>query len=886
MIGKTISHYRIIEELGRGGMGVVYSAEDMKLKRTVALKFLSPQTLGTDEEKARFVHEAQAAAALSHPNICTIFEIEDHEGQSFIAMEHVDGGSLLDRIESGPLKLDEAIDITMQVAAGLQEAHEKGIVHRDIKPANLMITPKGQIKIMDFGLAKAQGQTMLTKADTTLGTFAYMSPEQAEGEDIDHRADIWSLGVVLYEMVTGRRPFMGDYEQAVIYSILNEKPEPVTALRTGVPTELERIIVKCYERDTAERYQTAADLIADLRHLQRTKGQKAPAQQRAETVSRELDRGVRQEPVLKKRYSWIGWVLAVIVLAFVISQLVPRFFPSGDDSKRDEAFASRKMIVVLPFENLGPPEDAYFADGITEEITSRLAVVSGLGVISRTSAVQYDRTGKNLKQIGRDLGVDYVLEGTIRWDKGPVGGSRIRVTPQLIRVSDDTHLWAATYDRVLEDIFAVQSDVAEKIIEQLGITMLDSERRAVKSKPTDNLLAYEAYLQGLTHKTRAGSRETEWRLAVEHFERAVELDPTFALAYAHLAMAHGELYFWVYDRSEERLNRCKKAAERALELQPDLPEGHVALSGYYYMGLMDYDRALEELFIAAKDLPNDAYVLEQTAYIWRRKGLHEEAISYLEKAMLLDPEQFWYPMQIGVSYNFIRQYEKAAYYIDKSIAMEPNQDAAYYIKFLNILLSTGDMKAIRSALESAPGGDHPVFRMLCFWMHMYERDYHGALAQLEGISVQIVTFHADYHPIGLLRGYAYEGFGDSARAVALYEEALAAMQTDVRARPEDGAAQGALGMVYAALGRRDEAISAGKRAMELHTHDLIQVSDREWELTRSYIMLGELEVALDHIEHLLSIPSHVSVTYLEITHVVDPLRDHPRFKKIISKYSE
>jgi TolB-like protein/tRNA A-37 threonylcarbamoyl transferase component Bud32/Flp pilus assembly protein TadD len=885
MIGKTISHYKILEELGRGGMGIVYMAEDTKLKRTVALKFLSPQTLGTDEEKARFIHEAQAAAALSHPNICTIYEIEEYEGQSFIAMEYVDGGSLRDRVQSGPLKLDSAIDISVQVAGGLQEAHEKGIVHRDIKPANLMITPKGQIKIMDFGLAKAQGQTMLTKADTTLGTFAYMSPEQTKAEDVDHRADIWSLGVVLYEMVTGQRPFRGDYEQAVVYYIMNEEPEPVTALRTGVPGDLERIIVKCCEKDPAERYQTAADLIADLRHLVRTMGRK-DVPWREETVSRLPGQEVRRQRDTRRRYSWIGWVLAVIVLAFVISQVVPRFFPSGDESPRDEAFAARKMIVVLPFENLGPPEDAYFADGITEEITSRLAVVSGLGVISRTSAVQYDRTGKTLKQIGRDLGVDYVLEGTIRWNKGAAGGSRIRVTPQLIRVSDDTHLWAETYDRVMEDIFAVQSDVAEKIIEQLGITMLDSERKAVESKPTDNLLAYEAYLQGLTFRSRAGSKEEEWRLAVEHFERAVELDPTFALAYARLSGANGELYFWAYDRSEERLNRCKEAAERSLELQPELPEGHVAMSGYYYMGLMDYDRALEELFIAAKDLPNDAHVIENIAYIWRRKGLHEEAISYLEKAMVLDPERYWYPAMIGISYNLLRQYERARYFIDKSIAMEPDQHAAYYTKFFNILMSTGDLKAIMNLLESAPDRDHPVFRLLSFWTFMYERDYHGALAQLEDISFQTFRFQADYHPIGLLRGYAYEGLGDSARAVASFEAALAAMQTEVRTRPEDGAAQGAIGMVYAALGRRDEAISAGKRAMELHAHDLLQVAGREWELTQSCIRLGEHDAALDHIEHLLSIPSLVSARYLEITPMVDPLRDHPRFKKLLSKYSE
>jgi TolB-like protein/tRNA A-37 threonylcarbamoyl transferase component Bud32 len=883
MIGKTISHYKILKELGRGGMGVVYKAEDTKLKRTVALKFLSPQTLGSDEEKARFIHEAQAAAALSHPNICTIYEIEEHEGQSFIAMEQIDGGNLRERIQSGPLKLDDAIDIAMQVAAGLQEAHEKGIVHRDIKPANLMITPRGQIKIMDFGLAKARGQTVLTKADTTLGTFAYMSPEQANGEDVDQRADIWSLGVVLYEMVTGQRPFKGDFEQAVIYSILNEYPEPVTALRTGVPAELERIIVKCCEKDRADRYQTAADLIADLRHLTKTMGQKEAVRSK-ETASRPPGQGAGPEPAARRRYSWIAWVLAVIVLAVVISQVVPRLFPAGDESARDDAFASRKMMVVLPFENLGPPEDAYFADGITEEITSRLAVVSGLGVISRTSAVQYDRTGKTIKQIGRDLGVDYVLEGTIRWDKGAAAGSRIRVTPQLIRVADDTHLWAATYDRVLEDIFAVQTDIAEKIMEQLDITLLDSERRAMNSKPTENLLAYEAYLRGLSHKTRAGSMESEWRLTVESFERAVELDPDFALAYAFLAEANGELYFWAYDRTQERLERCKEAAERALELQPGLPEGHVALSGYYYMGLMDYDRALEELFIAAKDLPNDAGVLEHIAYIWRRKGLHEEAISYLEKAIVLDPEQFWYPVQLGISYYLLGQHEKAEQYLDKSIAMEPDQLVAYYMKYLNILKWTGDLKASRALLESVPQRDHLIFRMFFFRQHMCERDYRGALERLDDISADVVGLSTSISPIGLLRGHAYERLGDSAAARVSYESALAVMQDEVRERPNDGSAHGALGMVYAALGRRDDAVNEGKRAMELHAHDSIRGTEREWELISSYTMLGEYEIALDHIEHLLSVPSLVSVPFLEIAPSVDPLRDHARFKEILEKY--
>ncbi|UCF05844.1 MAG: protein kinase, partial [bacterium] len=402
MIGKTISHYTILEELGRGGMGVVYKAVDTKLRRTVALKFLSPRALGSEEDKARFLHEAQAAAALSHANICTIHEIDEFEEQSFIVMEFVEGRSLKERIKSGPMKINEAVDVAVQVAEGLREAHAKGIVHRDIKPANIMIKPNGRVKIMDFGLAKAHGQTVLTKVDTTLGTYAYMSPEQARGEAIDHRTDTWSLGIVLYEIVTGQRPFKGDYEQAVIYAIVNEEAEPVTGLRTGIPMELERIITKCLQKDAKHRYQGLADLITDLRQVSESVG-----------TSRTM-LTAQAKPVMSNRLMRLLWFAAAVVLIVLALKLRPRYLtPTEKPAPTDE----RKMLVVLPFENLGAPEDEYFAAGMTEEITSRIAAVSGLGVISRTSAIQYDRTGKTLRQIGEDLGVDYVLEGTIRWNK-------------------------------------------------------------------------------------------------------------------------------------------------------------------------------------------------------------------------------------------------------------------------------------------------------------------------------------------------------------------------------------------------------------------------------------------------------------------------------------
>ncbi|UCE19575.1 MAG: protein kinase [Gemmatimonadota bacterium] len=395
MIGRIISHYRILEKLGEGGMGVVYKAEDNKLDRIVALKFLPPELTRDPEAKERFVHEAKAASSFEHNNICTIYEIDEtNDGQLFIAMACYDGETLEEKIRRGPLKIEEAVHLAMQMAEGLKDAHEKDIIHRDMKPANIMVTSKGQVKIMDFGLAKLRGQTKLTKEGTTLGTVAYMSPEQARGGEVDQRSDIWSLGVMLYEMVTGQRPFEGEYNQAVMYAIMNNDPEPITGLRTGVPMELERIIHKCIEKNPAERYQTGADLLADFHHLQRISStQTIPSKTR-----------ISKPPVRSMARKLTGLAALVIVATVAIVLLVRQFTPSVH-----EVIPERKMLVVLPFENLGPPEDEYFADGITEEITSRLAALHGLGVISRTSAFYYKDTKKTLKQIGDELKVDYVL---------------------------------------------------------------------------------------------------------------------------------------------------------------------------------------------------------------------------------------------------------------------------------------------------------------------------------------------------------------------------------------------------------------------------------------------------------------------------------------------
>ena len=512
MIGKTISHYKILEKLGQGGMGVVYKAEDTKLKRTVALKFLSPQALGSQEEKTRFINEAQTAAALDHPNICTIHEIDEAEEQTFISMAYIEGQNLKEKIEAGPLTINESLQIGVQIAKGLQEAHERGIVHRDIKSGNVMLTPKGRAKIMDFGLAKMGKRELITKEGTTLGTVAYMSPEQAQGQDIDRRTDIWSLGVVLYEIVTGRRPFRGDYEQAVVYSILNEDPEPITGLRTGVPMELERIVNKALAKSPDQRYQHADELIVDLQRLQTESTTEGTLSTRS--IYRVAPRK-RSKSVLITGLM----VLAAVVLVasyFLIYQLRTSVRPGVEMVSKG---IWKNSIAVLPFRDFSPNKDQeYFCDGITDAIIGKLTGLKGLKVISMSSVMRFKELDRDIRKIGEELGVAAILEGSIQKEE-----DSIRVRAQLINVTDDAHLWSQTYDRRLESVFAIQDDISQAIVNVMKIRLLGEEKAAFVKRHTESLEAYNAYVQGrfLWNKRV----EEHLMRAIEYFEKAIELDP-------------------------------------------------------------------------------------------------------------------------------------------------------------------------------------------------------------------------------------------------------------------------------------------------------------------------------------------------------------------------
>ncbi|UCC45730.1 MAG: protein kinase [Candidatus Zixiibacteriota bacterium] len=835
---STVSHYKIIRKIGAGGMGIVYLAHDTELNRRVALKFLPPQVCQDDDCRVRFKREAQAAAVLSHPNIITIHEVAEHEGQPFFAMEHVEGKSLSELIKGKEISLDQAIGLTIQMCDGLDNAHQAGVTHRDIKPSNIVVDKSGRLKLLDFGLATVAGTDKLTRTGSTLGTAGYMSPEQTEGKATDHRSDLFSLGVVLYEMITGRRPFDRDSDVATIRAIVSDTQEPLARYKANVPDDLQRVVDKALQKDASLRYQSAAGMLADLKLLK-----------------------VEARP----RKPWTGVVsiaAATAAMLLIASYFIFRSFAPGPS-------AERKMLAVLPFENLGSSEDEYFADGITEEITTHLAKLSGLGVISRTSAIKYKDTDKSLRQIGKELRADHILEGTIRWDKsGEV--EQVRINSQLIRVSDDSHVWADTYDRAMVEIFALQTEIAKAVAEQLNVALLETERASVESKPTDDLAAYNAYLRGM---------DLDGTRAVQMFQRAIELDPDFALAWAELSMAHSWLWNDGY-HEPERLDSIKAAADQALELEPGLPEAHLALALYYFYPLRQYEPALDELRIAQNGLPNDSRVMSYIGSVQKRKGLFEEGLVQIRRAFELSPQDPWAAHQVGVLLMRLRRYDEALAYYDSAIVVAPDVGYLHVYKIWTHLLM-GDLPASRYALGSWPNPG-PINQ---YWQNVFERRTEEAREWLDSLpNLRDFTVY-EYGSVEMMAARLYELTGEQELAHKAYESDRVYLESELEKRPDDDRVLGALGIVYAGLGRKEDAVRAGRRAVELHpvSADAMGGPNRLEELAYTYTLMGEFDQALDQIDSLLSIPCLFSVGALKIDSRWDSLRDHPRFQALIEE---
>jgi len=670
MIGKTISHYKIIEKLGEGGMGVVYKAEDTKLKRHVALKFLPSQLTTDPDTVARFEREAQAAASLNHPNIITIYEIGEFDDQVFICMEYVDGQTIREYMAGNPMPLDRALDIATQIAEGLGKAHNAHIVHRDLKPDNILIDKDGRVKIVDFGLAKLRGVTQLTKEASTVGTAAYMSPEQTGGGDVDHRADIWALAAVIYEMIAGRPPFVAEHAAGVQYAIVHEHPAPITGLRTGIPVKLDEVLGKAMAKDPGERYQHVSDFAVDLRSLKKGKSQPSA--------------------VAASGSSGSGGKMAAVVLGALAIVVIVVVFAWNQFSGKDKV--KRNSIAVLPLENLsGDPEQDYFADGLTEALITDLAQIGSIKVISRTSVMKYKDTEKSVPEIAEELGVTTIVEGSVLWS-----GDRVRINAQLIDAASDEHLWAEDYERDLSDIIALQNEVARAITDEIRVTLTPEEEERLSLEVSVDPEAYRLYLHGRfewNKRSRDGLEKS-----VTYMKQAIEIDPGYALAYAGLADTYIVMADWGHIPPTEGYPKAKELALNALEIDPTLAEAITSLAYVTYNYDWDWEEA-ERIFTQALALkPNYATAHQWYAEYLQNMGRFDESLTEILRAQKLDPLSTIIRLMRGYIFFDRGNYALALVALDEVIEMDPYFVAAHLGKG-RILLAQQEYKAAFAAFE-------------------------------------------------------------------------------------------------------------------------------------------------------------------------------------------
>jgi len=711
MIGNIVSHYKIIEKLGEGGMGVVYKAHDTKLDRTVALKFLPPHLGGDETEKKRFLNEAKAASTLDHPNICTIHSIEEtNDRNMFIAMAYYEGMSLKQKIEQSMLPIKDVINYSIQIASGLQKAHEKGIVHRDLKPANIFITNDNQIKIIDFGLARVAERSLLTKSNTTLGTVPYMSPEQAQGSNVDHRTDVWALGVIMYELITGQRPFKSEYETALIYSIINEEPDPVSSIRSNVPMELERIIKKAIQKDQKYRYQSVDELLVDLKSVSRDivhDGSKG-------TVSASKINKTNSAGYLK-----IGIGITIVVALFISLLLF-----------RSSAVNEIRSIAVLPLVNLsGDAEQEYFSDGMTEALITDLAKISALRVISRTSVMQYKNINKPLSDIARELNVDAVVEGAVMRS-----GQQVRISAQLIEAKTDRHLWANSYTREMSDILLLQSDVARAIADEIKVKLTPQEYARLTEVHHINPDVYELLLKG---RYFWNQRTPESLMkAIDFFEQAVSIDPNYAEAYRGLGASYSVLGVFFSD-PRDAFSKAVAYMEKSMELDKNVVGGNLGLGVYNMYHAWDRQKTLEYFNREVEYHPGFEHVYNVRGLYLTSIGKKSDAIEQFKKALTLDPLSLTINGDFGWAYYLMRRYDDAITQSREVLEIDPN----FILSYTTI-----------AAAQTQKG------------------EYDNAISILESIYNDITSSTGDIPPIFVAElAYAYAKSGNVGKAKQLIQ---------------------------------------------------------------------------------------------------------------------
>ncbi len=681
MIGTNILHYKILEKLGEGGMGVVYKAEDTKLNREVAIKFLPPQISNNEEEQKRFKIEAQAAASLNHPNISTIYAIEEAQDKTFIVMEYINGVELKNKIESGNISFEEAIDMVIKIAEGLRLAHQKGIIHRDIKSSNIMVTNDGNVKVMDFGLAKIRGSEMITKAGSTLGTAAYMSPEQITAKNIDHRTDLWSLGIVFYEMLTGELPFKAEYDAAWAYQIMNEKILPPSELDRKIPPQIDPVVLKMLEKDKTQRYATAEDFIVSIN---------------------EVRKNLR-----------------------------------GADTKQQ----TQKAIAVLPFNNISPEgESDYFSDGLAEELIMNLSKLKDIRVVPKTASMQYKGVKPAIKTIGRDLGIRYYIEGSVRKFK-----DNLRITAQLIDVETEAQLWAETYKGNLADIFDIQENVSKQIVEALKVKLTPQEESVLTKRATANHEAFDTNLRARDFLYQYNKNKL--KIAIQLFEKAIQLDPEYANAYAGLGEAYANLY-QLFERNDQWLEKSIEASSKALMYDSTLSEAYAALGLCYF----NKDMVSEALKASKKAIeldPSDFIGYWNLGRIYHATDRDEEAVELYHKVVELNPEFYSAYTDLRMSYTRLGQTEKAKEIVNTELKVFPEylfkhpDDARAHLFFANTLTLAERFKEAKSeaatAVELNPNDPLMLYNLACFYSLINEKDM-----AVNSLKKSIEAGHVDY----------------------------------------------------------------------------------------------------------------------------------------------
>jgi len=862
--------YEWLEEIGRGGQGVVYRAHQKSLNRTVALKVIGLGRWTTEAHLKRFRREAEAAASLDHPCIVPIYKVGERDGSCYISMKFVEGGQLDEVAERQPIPIRHAVELIAKLARTVQYAHQHGILHRDIKPGNILLDAKGEPHLTDFGLARlVETENTITRTLEVMGTPSYMAPCQAAGETrkVSKVTDIYGLGAVLYQLLTGHPPFAGGTTYETIKLVLETEPRHPRLLNPKVDRDLSTICLKCLEKDPRLRYSSALALAEDLEHW------------------------LKHEPIRAKRSGVFTharkWVRRQPAIATLIAALVALAAAMGWNVWKSELFraAPEKSIAVLPFENLSrDPDNAYFADGVQDEILTNLIRISDLKVISRTSTVQYKSgAARNLRNIGHELGVVYVMEGSVQR-----AGNRVRVTGQLIDARTDRHLWAQIYDRDLADMFAIQSEIAKAIAEQLQAKLSPREKELIEKVPTTDLVAYDRYLraQELFADTSDPIHAREKLPQAAHLlEEAVTRDPQFLAAWCLLSRIHGVTYFRGHDHTVARLDQANAAVQAALRLQPDAGEAHLALANYYYHGLRDFERARRELAIAQRTLPNSAEVFRYTGFIDRREGHWEEATRNIERGLELDPRNFFILQQLALAYQWQHLYADEARTYDRVLTIVQADPNSRILRALVAVDWRADIKPFQATLATlvaenpsiAPDIDPPLYA-LC------ERTAAAATRTLTNFPREGVVNNGVNYPYTYWEGVVARCQGDSAKARMAFTAARKEVEESVEKQPDFAAVLSLLGTIDAGLGRKEEALREGRRACELLpiSKDAIDGGDIAINLAHIYAWTGEKDRAIEQIAAVERVPNSLSYGLLKLHPYWDSLRGDSRFEKIVA----